>query len=83
MSLKLHNLFFLTVKDQSGTFVSTYTAADTGGINATYFDWSVGRYATHSGFGTRGGGTEYTWSGGTYDNDSQNYSPVSAVHGAY
>jgi len=67
--------------DSSGTLVGTYSATPSGGgVNSVYFDWSVCRYATHSGFGTRGGGSEYVWTGGTLDDDSQVYGPVSTYH---
>jgi hypothetical protein len=69
------------VYDATGSLVGTYTASPaSGGINSVYFDWSVCRYATHSGYGTRGGGALYTWSGGSYGNDSQCYTPASPYH---
>jgi hypothetical protein len=64
----------------AGALNGTYTAADgAGSINSVYFDWSVGRYATHDGFGTRVGTTHYGWAGGAND-DTQAYSAVSGAH---
>jgi EGF domain/Calcium-binding EGF domain/Fibrinogen beta and gamma chains, C-terminal globular domain len=58
-----------------GSFTSTMQ-----NMNSLYFDWSVGRYVIHDGYGDAKGGNLYTWAGGTYDNDSQCYSPVSSQH---
>jgi hypothetical protein len=55
------------VYDASGNYVATHTAMGGGAIDGVYFDWSVGRYAIHDGFGGS-------------DSDSQCYSPVSANH---
>jgi hypothetical protein len=60
-----------------GTYVDTYTAAGSGSINGVYFDWSVGRYSTHDGFGGRTGGTEF---GDDTDSDTHTFGPVSAFH---
>ena len=68
------------VYDDTGASVGTYTATGTASITATYFDWSVGRYATHDGFGYRDGGSLYTWVSGTYDDDTQCYGPLSPYH---
>ena len=52
------------VYDKNGTLVNTYTAAGSGAIDGVYFDWSVGRYSTHDGYGGRSGSTVYgTWTG--------------------
>ena len=63
----------------AGAFVATDTATGSGAINGVYFDWSVGRYATHDGFGNRSGGVMYTGGGG--NDDSHSYGAVSAAHG--
>jgi len=70
------------VLDANGTFVNSYTATGNGAINSTYFDWSVGRYTTHDGFGGRSGGTIYYPSNGSQGDDSQTYSGISSVHSA-
>ena len=67
------------VYNSTGIFVDSYTASGSGNINSVYFDWSVGRYSTHDGFGSRSGGATHAWQGGS-GNDSQNFSPVSSVH---
>lgn len=54
----------------AGAFVATDTAAGSGAINGCYFDWSVGRYSTHDGFGNRVGATVYASSGGNSDSHS-------------
>ncbi len=61
-----------------GALVGTYTAGGGGNINGTYFDWSVGRYTSHDGYGNRQGGSIYSAQGGT--GDSQTYGPVSTQH---
>ena len=66
--------------DATGAFVGSYAVSDGGALNGCYFDWSVGRYATHSGYGARGGGTKYTWVNGQFTDDSQVYSGVSGQH---
>ncbi len=63
---------------EDGTHVGTYNAAGAASINGTYFDWNVGRYAIHDGFGYRQGGQIYSSQGGT--SDSQCYGPVSTSH---
>jgi len=63
---------------ENGTHVGDYNAAGSGGINGTYFDWNVGRYATHDGYGSRQGGSIYSIGGGS--DDSQCYSAVSDDH---
>ncbi len=68
------------VYDSAGAYVGEYTATGVGHINSVYFDWSVGRYVAHDGFGERTGGSTYTWSGGTNTDDSQCYGPVSTEH---
>lgn len=70
------------VYDATGNYVAAYTATGTGNINAAYFDWSVGRYSTHDGFGGRNEGTAYVWSGGSTTDDSQSYGFVSGTHSA-
>ncbi|MFH1530553.1 MAG: hypothetical protein ABIK09_07450 [Pseudomonadota bacterium] len=66
------------VYTETGGVVGTYTAAGSGHLNSAYFDWSVGRYTSHDGYGDREGGSVYSSQGGT--GDSQVYSPVSPVH---
>jgi hypothetical protein len=51
-----------------------------GSFSGAYFEWSVGRYVTHSGWGDRGGGAQYWWAGGSATDDSQIYGPVSTYH---
>ena len=68
------------VYDSDGSKVATRTASGDNNINSTYFDWSVGRYSTHDGFGYRSGGTIYSWGSTTSDDDSQCYGPVSSAH---
>ena len=63
---------------EDGAIVGTYTAAGSGNINGAYFDWGVGRYTSHDGYGYREGGSIYSSQGGT--GDSQFYSPISSVH---
>jgi hypothetical protein len=65
------------VYDVHGTFVNTYVVAGNGAINGVYFDWSVGRYAAHDGYGGHTGGTVYTCTG---PSDTQTYSPISSAH---
>lgn len=65
------------VYDATGKFVAQDTATGGGAINGCYFDWSVGRYSTHDGFGARAGTTIYTSAGGS--SDSQNFSAVDTV----
>ncbi len=64
----------------SGVLQSTYSITGSGGIAGLYFDWSVGRYASHDGYGTRQGGALYTWQGGNHSDDSQSYGPPSPYH---
>lgn len=63
-----------------GTFVSEFTAAGSGTIHSVYFDWSVGRYAIHDGYGDRTGGTAFVGLGGGVGDDTQCYGPVSTAH---
>jgi hypothetical protein len=72
----LGNLAYL-VYDGSGSLVPQYTAAGGGGINGIDFDRSVARYTTHDGWGGRTGGSSY---GQNTGDDTQRWSPVSAVH---
>lgn len=65
------------VYQQNGALVDTYTAAGVGAINGVYFDWSVGRYSTHDGFGQRAGATVY---GPPAGSDTHNFGQVSAAH---
>ena len=69
-----------TVLNANGGFHSVYTATGNGAINGTYFDWSVGRYTTHDGWGNRSGGGTYTPSNGSASDDSQSYSSPSSAH---
>ena len=68
------------VYNSDGVYQVMYEASGGGGVNSTYFDWSVGRYATHSGYGTRSGGTTYSYGTTTSADDSQCYGPVSSAH---
>lgn len=61
----------------AGAFVATSTATGNGGLNGVYFDWSVGRYSSHDGYGGRTGGASY---GTATGDDTHNFSPVSAAH---
>ena len=63
------------VYDTNGTLVNSYTATGSGAINGVYFDWSVGRYSTHDGFGNRVGVSVYGTGG-----DSHNFGPISTAH---
>lgn len=63
------------VYDLNGTLVNTYTATGTGAINGVYFDWSVGRYSSHDGFGNRTGATAFETG-----SDTHNFGAVSTVH---
>ncbi len=67
-----------TVYDASGVFVATDTATGSGAIDGVYFDWSVGRYSTHDGFGGRTGGAVFAAVGGT--SDTHNFGAVSTTH---
>jgi hypothetical protein len=60
----------------NGTLVDTYTAAGAGAINGAYFDWSVGRYSTHDGFGGRAGASAF----GPAGSDTHNFGAVSTAH---
>jgi len=68
------------VYKEDGTKLGTYTVSGGGAISGTYFDWSVGRYATHDGWGNRKGGSLYWPSNGSQGDDSQSYSPPSPWH---
>jgi len=68
------------VFNKAGNKVGTYTASGSGAISGAYFDWSVGRYVTHDGWGNRSGGATYKPSNGSSGDDSQCYSPVSPWH---
>jgi hypothetical protein len=63
----------------NGAYTGAYTVTGAGGVNSLYFDWSVGRYSTHDGYGDRVGGTVYTTSG-LNDSDTHNFSPVATTH---
>ena len=69
-----------TVFYSNGNVQGTHTASGSGAISGAYFDWSVGRYTTHDGWGNRGGGTSYIPSGGSASDDSQSYSYPSSEH---
>jgi len=73
------NLSYI-VYNPDGTLNQTVTATGSAAINSVYFDWSVGRYSTHDGFGTRTGGTIHASTAS--NSDSQCYSPISANHTA-
>lgn len=64
------------VYDANGTLVNTYTAAGTGSVNGTYFDWSVGRYSTHDAYGIRGSAEAF----GPGGNDTHSFGAVSSTH---
>lgn len=66
------------VYDAAGALVDTFTPLGDGGIHGTYFDWSVGRYSTHDGYGDREGGAVYRTSEG--DSDTHTFGPVSPAH---
>jgi hypothetical protein len=68
------------VWNANGSYVSSYTATGSGGINGAYFDWSSGRYSTHDGWGDRSGGNIHSSHQGLTTDDSQCYSPVSSAH---
>jgi hypothetical protein len=59
----------------NGTYSMTYTASAGGAINGVYFDWSVGRYSTHDGYGGRTG----TLTHGT-GSDTHNFGAISTTH---
>ncbi|MCP5513420.1 MAG: putative Ig domain-containing protein [Leptospiraceae bacterium] len=65
-----------------GSLLNTFTPSGSGALNSVYFDWSVGRYSSHDGYGNRTGGSVFTWSGGTNSDDSRNFGPVSSYHTA-
>lgn len=65
------------VYSAQGAFVAQDTASGGGAIDGCYFDWSVGRYSTHDGFGNRVGATVYTSAGGS--SDSHNFGPIDTV----
>jgi hypothetical protein len=62
-----------------GARAGQYTASGTGNITGVYFEWSVGAYATHDGYGARTGTNNYVWTGGTASDDSQCYT-LSPAH---
>lgn len=64
----------------NGTYSATYTVTGTGALNSVYFDWSVGRYSSHDGYGGRSGGTVYTTVNPTGDSDTHTFSAVSTAH---
>lgn len=65
------------VYDSTGAFVAQDTATGMGAINGCYFDWSVGRYSTHDGYGGRTSATVYSATGST--SDSHNFGPIDTV----
>jgi hypothetical protein len=68
------------VYDSNGTLVSSYTVGAGGGaVNGLYFDWSVGRYSAHDGFGGHTGGAVYTPTGGG-GSDTHCFGPISTKH---
>jgi hypothetical protein len=68
------------VYTEQGVFINEYQISGDGGINGLYFDWSVGRYAGHDGYGNRQGGNLYKCNGCSNSDDSQFYSPPSPHH---
>jgi hypothetical protein len=69
-----NNLVYV-VYNVAGTLVGQMTASGAGAMNGLYFDWSVGRYSSHDGFGGRVGGTVF----GT-GSDTHCFGPVSPAH---
>jgi hypothetical protein len=68
------------VYNANGTLVNTYSVVGGGGaVNGVYFDWSVGRYSTHDGFGGHTGGAVYAVTGGG-GSDTHCFGPVSTNH---
>jgi hypothetical protein len=71
-----------SVYEANGTYNNVYTATGAASINSVYFDWSVGRYSTHDGYGGRSGGTVYTTSAPANDSDTHTFSAISTTHTA-
>lgn len=70
------NLVYV-VYNNAGTLLGQMTATGGGSMNGLYFDWSVGRYSSHDGFGGRSGATVFGPPGGS---DTHNFGPVSTAH---
>jgi hypothetical protein len=70
------NLAYI-VYNAAGTLIGQMAATGTGSMNGLYFDWSVGRYSSHDGFGGRAGATVFGPANGS---DTHNFSAVSAAH---
>ena len=68
------------VYDSEGIYVNAYSFESAITAHGVYFDWSIGRYTTHDGFGNFGGGTQYTFLNGGFTDDSQAYMGPSAYH---
>ena len=66
----------------NGSHVGSYNVSNVGlKLSGCYFDWSVGRYTTHHGWGAvPSAGAKYVCSGCPQSDDSQSYSPVSSNH---
>ncbi|MBK9266084.1 MAG: hypothetical protein IPM54_40650 [Polyangiaceae bacterium] len=60
----------------AGVLVNTFAAAGAGSMNGVYFDWWVGRYSAHDGYGNRSGGSIY----GPAGSDTHCFSPISSAH---
>jgi hypothetical protein len=65
---------------EDGAFIASHNVTGPGGVNGLYFDWSVGRYASHDGYGGRSGGSKYPCEGCPESDDSQCYGPPSSAH---
>ena len=70
------NLVYV-VYNSVGTLMGQLTATGTGSMNGLYFDWSVGRYSSHDGFGGRSGSTVF---GSAMGSDTHNFGPISPAH---
>jgi hypothetical protein len=68
------------VYNTAGARVGRYTANGNGSLDGLYFDWSIGRYASHDGYGGRTGAANFTPTGIGFGNDSQCYGAASPYH---
>lgn len=68
------------VFNSNGSFKSSYAISDSGNINAAYFNWSLGRYLSHDGFGARQEGVIYEHNQFVLFKDSHCFSPPSLNH---
>ena len=67
------------VFDADGNYVGAY-GGGIANITSVYFDWHVGRYTVHDGYGDRQAGAVYSWQGGQCGDDTQTYGPPSLYH---